>query len=237
MSLSATLPVKPSVTTTSAAPCRICVPSTLPAKSMSEEPFARSASATCASRTSGVPRVSSSPLDSSPDARALDAVHDARERRAHERELDEVLGAHLRVGAHVEQRHRLAGHRERERERRARDAGSRRMWKSPAASAVPVEPAATSASASPAATARAARTIEESGSWRVAATASAAFAIDTGESTISTPGGRAELVGGPEEQDAHALRGRDRGAGSDLGWAEISAVGVDGDRDGHSRSS
>ena len=48
-------------------------------------------------------------MDSSADARALDAEHDLRERRAHEGELDEVLGADLGVGADVEQRHRRAG--------------------------------------------------------------------------------------------------------------------------------
>ncbi len=172
MSLSATFPVKPSVTTTSAAPCRICVPSTLPAKSMSEEPFARSASATCASRTSGVPRVSSSPLESSPTrgrsmpctTRANAAPMNANWTRCSGRTSALAPTSSSVTGS--------PGHREREGEGRREMPGSRRMWKSPAASAVPVEPAATSASASPAATARAARwTIEESGSWRVAATA------------------------------------------------------------------
>ena len=43
------------------------------------------------------------------DARALDPEHALGQRGAHERELDEVLGADLGVGADVEQRDRAPG--------------------------------------------------------------------------------------------------------------------------------
>ena len=48
-----------------------------------------------------------------------------RERGAHERELHEVLGARLDVGADVDQRHGLARDGQRDRERRAEDAAAR----------------------------------------------------------------------------------------------------------------
>ena len=51
----------------------------------------------------------SSPLDSSPTRGRSHARERVRQRRAHERELHQVLGAHLGVGADVEQRHRMAG--------------------------------------------------------------------------------------------------------------------------------
>ena len=65
---------------------------------------------------------------------------------------------------------------------------SRRRLNRPAARAEPVEPPETSACALPSATARAAWTIEASGVERTANAGSAAFAIETGASTISTPG-------------------------------------------------
>ena len=72
------------------------------------------------------------------------------------------------------------------------------MLKIPAASAAPVPPAHTSASARPSATARAALTIEASGVVRAAFTGSGAFAIETGESSTSTPAGSApRLSAGP----------------------------------------
>jgi hypothetical protein len=55
-------------------------------------------------------------------ARALDAHDDLHERRAHVRELDQVLGPHLDVGAGVEQQERLPRHRDEQRERRPVDA-------------------------------------------------------------------------------------------------------------------
>ena len=60
---------------------------------------------------------------------------------------------------------------------------------SEAASAAPVEPPLTSASASPAATAATARTIEDSGVRRTARAGSGSLAIETGASTTETPSG------------------------------------------------
>ncbi len=72
------------------------------------------------------------------------------------------------------------------------------MLNVPAASAAPVPPAHTSACARPSATARAAITIDASGVARAALAGSAAFAIDTGASTTSTPaGGSPSSAAGP----------------------------------------
>ena len=120
MSFSATLPVKPSVTTTSAAPV-----DEHRALDVADEVEARpGALASALVRVDDDRRAARGLLavGEQADARALDAEHAARERRAHEGELDEVLGPHLGVGADVEQRHRLAGHRQRQGERRAVDA-------------------------------------------------------------------------------------------------------------------
>src|SRR3954447_1241603 len=69
----------------------------------------------------------------------------------------------------------------------------------PAASAAPVEPAETNASASPAATARAAWTIEASGVERAARAGSGALAIETGASTTRTcPGTSPISSAGPK---------------------------------------
>ena len=64
---------------------------------------------------------------------------------------------------------------------------ARLMLNSAAASAGPVEPPLTKASASPAATARVARTIDASGFARLARTGSGALAMETGASTTSIP--------------------------------------------------
>ena len=56
------------------------------------------------------------------DARARDAEHGARERRAHERELDQMLGANLDVGTDVEHQHGRARDRNRDRKRGTMDA-------------------------------------------------------------------------------------------------------------------
>ena len=61
----------------------------------------------------------------------------------------------------------------------------------------------------------------------MARTGSAALAIDTGASMISTPAAALHLVGGPEEQHAHALLGGERGGGRDFSGPEVGAVGVD----------
>ena len=107
---------------------------------------------------------------------------------------------------------------------------SRLMLKSAAASAAPVEPPDTSASASPAATACAARTIEDSGlrargGGRVGLLGDRQRGVDDLD---PGPGG-AELGGGTEQQDADALGGGDVRALGDLGGTEVGAVGVDGD--------
>ena len=78
---------------------------------------------------------------------------------------------------------------------------ARRISKRPAASTAPVEPPETSASARPDATARTAWTIEDSGVARTARAGSAALAIDTGASTISTPGaGSPSRAAGPNSR-------------------------------------
>ena len=151
-----------------------------------------------------------------------------RERRAHERELDEVLGADLGVGADVEQRHRLAGDRERERERRARDArvaadveeprGQRGAGRAGRDERVRV----TGGDGARGAHDRGVRLLARGGDG-----VGGLRDRDRGIDDLDARRGRAELVGGAEEQDADALRGRERGPGSDLGRAEISAVGVD----------
>ncbi len=110
---------------------------------------------------------------------------------------------------------------------------------SPAASAAPVPPAHTSACALPSATARAACTIEASGVLRTALTGSALFAIETGASTTSTPRGNRrglQLRRRPEQQHPRALRRGQRGAGGDLGRAQVGAVAIDRhDRRAHRR--
>jgi hypothetical protein len=63
ISFSATLPVKPSVTTTSATPFVTSLPSTLPTKL---RPDVSSASRACAATTSSVPFFGSSPFESRP---------------------------------------------------------------------------------------------------------------------------------------------------------------------------
>ena len=102
ISFSATLPVKPSVTTTSAAPAVTSLPSTLPTNSR-----CRAAASAVAQQRVGLQDERRAlrrllAVGQQADARALDAEHRLRERRAHEGELDEVLGPHLGVGADVE---------------------------------------------------------------------------------------------------------------------------------------
>ena len=115
ISFSATLPVNPSVTTTSAAPAGRSRPSTLPTKSM---PSA-SASIALASTTSSRPLPASSPTESRPTRGRSTSEDRLAERGAEEGELDQVLGPHLDVCAHVEEEHRLAGNRQLHRQGRA----------------------------------------------------------------------------------------------------------------------
>ena len=114
ISFSATLPVKPSVTTTSAAPAGRSRPSTLPAKSIPRrreqdrvglDDLLAALAGLLADREQA-------------DPRALDPEHRLAEGGAEEGELDQVLGADLDVGADVEEEHRLAGDRQLHGERR-----------------------------------------------------------------------------------------------------------------------
>ncbi len=95
---STTLPVKPSITTTSTLPLKRSCPSTLPTK-LRLDCFSTS----CASRTSSLPLVSSSPTLMRPDARPGDAQHAARVGAAHHPELLELARRALGVGADVDQ--------------------------------------------------------------------------------------------------------------------------------------
>jgi hypothetical protein len=103
------------------------------------------------------------------------------------------------------------------------------MLKRPAASAVPVEPPATSASARPSATARAACTIEASGVERRRGAGSAALAMETGASTISTAS-PAYSKRGPDPR--RRTRRSGPGSGERAGCRLLGIVGaVDVDRD------
>ena len=77
------------------------VPSTLPTKSTGA-----TVELSWAATTSGVPLLGSSPLESRRHPRRADTEHRRGEGRAHEGELDEVIGPRLHVGAHVEQQSR-----------------------------------------------------------------------------------------------------------------------------------
>ncbi len=122
MSFSATLPVKPSATTTSATPSMTTLPSVLPTKSTSGEDTARSCRSLWASWTSGVP-IASVPLDSSARGRWMPRTVEASAAPM-KANCREVLGTDLGVGADVEQRDRLAAARngQRDRQRRPVDA-------------------------------------------------------------------------------------------------------------------
>ena len=100
------------------------------------------------------------------------------------------------------------------------------------ASAAPVEPPLTSASASPAATAATARTIEASGVRRTARAGSGSLAIETGASTTVTPSAhRPDRRRGPEQDHADATRGSASSPASDLSGALIGPVDVYRDSD------
>lgn len=92
-------------------------PSTLPMNSMNAEPAARCVSVAEAAMTSGVPRDASVPFERSPTRGAIDPEDRRGERCAHERELDQMLGANLGVGADVQQRAGVSRNRQRNRER------------------------------------------------------------------------------------------------------------------------
>ena len=165
-----------------------------------------------------------------PDARTLHPEHGPRQRRAHERELHEVLAPRLGVRAHVQQRHRPAGNRQRDRERRAVDAARaldveqrprparrrcRRRTRAPAPCPrrPPWRPARSRPRASPGRLSRGRR------SWR---------------STRARPRPRRPPAARRAPRRARTgsrarPAGRDRRAGRDLGRTEVGAVAVDRD--------
>jgi hypothetical protein len=145
-------------------------------------------------------------------------------------ELHEVLGPHGDVGAGVEQQERRAGHRHQHGERRRWIPRARLISKRPAASAAPVEPPETSASARPSATARTAWTIEASGSPRTARTGPRLGDRDRRVDDLDALG-RLDLAGRAEQQHAHAVLRAASGAARDLGGTEIGPVRVDRDGD------
>ena len=119
ITFSATLPVKPSATITSAAPLPTAKPSRLPTKF----------SAPRAVGEGGVgghdllgPLARLLAVGEQRHARARDPHRDLHEGGAHVRELHEVLGPDLDVGARVEQQEGRAGNRHQHGERRAVDA-------------------------------------------------------------------------------------------------------------------
>ena len=100
------------------------------------------------------------------------------------------------------------------------------------ASAAPVEPPDTSASASPAATAATACTIEDSGVRRTARAGSGSLAIETGASTTETPSATGPICGRGTEQDhADAARGSASSPASDFSGALVGPVDVYRDSD------
>ena len=218
ITLSATLPVKPSVTIDVG-----LARADREALDVADE-VERRAAARRAPR--GRPTTSSRALASAPRrwtaARRAGARPRARprERRAHERELDEVLGPHLDVGADVEQQERRAGDRHGDRERRAVDAAGaldveQRRRRAPRRSSRRRR----ARRPRPSATARAACTIEASGVERTARAGSAALAIETGASTTSTPSAHGAELARPGRRAGRAMPrcGGERGAARDLG--------------------
>ncbi len=120
------LPVRPSVTTTSARPLTRSPPSTFPTNS------------NAGTALGGAPAQIGVHLDDQgaaaslllavgeqADPGTLDAEHEPGQRRPHEGELDEVLAPCLGVGADIEQGHRVAGHRQRNRQGGPEDAPRR----------------------------------------------------------------------------------------------------------------
>src|SRR3954447_14405101 len=191
ITFSATLPVKPSATITSATPVPIAKPSTLPMK-----PGVPS-SAACAASTFSVPRAASVPLESSatrgeatPRTASMNAAPMcANWTRCSGRTSTLAPASKSRNGAPGTGTMMASAGRCTPR--------ARLNVNSDAASAAPVEPPLTSASASPSATARTARTIEESGLPRTARAGSGSLAIETGASTTSTPGTSPSSAAGP----------------------------------------
>ena len=178
---SATLPVKPSVTITSAASAEQVAALDVAAK-VDARPRRRARRAR--RRPRAVPFFGLLADREQRHPRALDAEHRAAEGGAQVGELDQVAGAHLGVGADVEQqRRRAVASRDGELHRRA-PAGARRASRRSANSAAvivaPVGPALASACERPSATSAAASTIEASGASRTAPTGSSSLVISSG---------------------------------------------------------
>ena len=230
ITLSATLPVKPSATTTSAP--RAGQVGALDVADEVEPPASASARArrarrACPCRT---PRRSRAGRP-----RARDALHGLHEARAHVRELDEVLGAHLDVRARVEQEHGPAGDRHEHGERRAVDALDPLDGSVAAASVGPGAPAETSASARPRRRRRAAWTIEASRFERTAATASSPALTRLGrvDDLGVRAGGAGDLGRGAEQEDGQPRAGDSLG---DCARPLVGAVRVDRDHSSSGRA-
>ena len=119
---SATLPVKPSVTTTSVVPAAMSWPST--------KPWNCGAIVAAAQRLGGLAQPVVALLLLGADVEQADggrgqSEHGAGEHVAHHRELDQVAGVALHVGAEVEHHHVAARRRADRGHRRAVDAGQR----------------------------------------------------------------------------------------------------------------
>ena len=118
ITFSATLPVKPSVTTTSTVAAREVEALDVAGeveRALGEPLVRREHRRACPCPTPRRPTAA-------PRAGARCRTHGLHEAGAHVGELDEVLGARLDAGAGVEQQHRAAGHRQQHGQRRPEDA-------------------------------------------------------------------------------------------------------------------
>jgi hypothetical protein len=181
ITFSAMLPAKPSATITSATAEPIAKPSTLPTK------LGWSRSTAWAATTSPGPLVASSPLDSSATRGRSTPMTTSMNAAPMCANCTRCSGRTSTFAPASSSRNGEPG--------TGTSTASAGRWtprarlkeKSEAASAVPVEPPETSASARPAATASTACTIDACGLPRTARAGSAALAIESGASTISTP--------------------------------------------------
>ena len=238
ISFSAMLPVKPSVTITSARPETTSPPSTLPTNSKASKPSPAAHHALAQLRVRFQNQLATAlrlrAVGQQPDAGHLHAEHRARERGAHERELHEVLPARLGARADVEQCHRVPRNRQRDRERRAVDA----------ARALDVEGAGRERRAGRAGAHERLRPtlgdrprrLHDRGLRRRAGGAHGILGLRDRDRRVDDLDARrrlAERFGGAEQQHARTLAGRDRRAGRDLSRTEVGAVAVDRDHRAH----
>ena len=163
-----------------------------------------------------------------PDARARQAEHGARERGAHEGELHQVLGPGLGVGAHVEQRDRIAGHGQ----------GNGQGGPVDPAGALDVEQARGERSSGRSAAHERLRATVGDGARRLDDRCLGRRAHSThgvrglGDRhrrvhDLHAHGQRAHLARRTEQQHARAATGGQRSPGGDLGGPQIGAVGID----------